>query len=99
MINGPSLTWRGGATTEKTHNSQPMKTKATTFIKICDTKFVKQLQKEAKRVKYKVKKDDISFTITDPDYDDALIVKGIQVGVKFWACNFSTDYWVAAEFN
>jgi len=76
-----------------------MTTKSKTFIKLCQTKFVKELRKEAKRVGYKVKKDEISFTITDPDYDDALVVKGIQVRPKIWACNFSTDYWVAAELN
>lgn len=64
------------------------------FIKVCTTSFVKEQQKEAKRVGYKVVKDDMSFKILDPDYNDALVMKGIQMQHNIWGVTFPFAYWV-----
>ena len=67
-----------------------------TFIKLCSPVFVKDLLKEAKRVKYLVEKDDMSFTVKDDETND-LVFKGIKMNRSFYAVNFSKKYWVEPE--
>jgi hypothetical protein len=70
-----------------------------TFIKLSQTKGVKDLVKEAKRVKYKVKTDsgddfgkgDIwRYEVTD---EGNLVFKAMLVRPNIWAVTFSKDYW------
>ena len=64
----------------------------TTFIKLCGTKYIKSLIKEAKRVGYRVTKDDISVIVQD-EVDDALVFKSIRVNYDMWGTTFSKLYW------
>jgi hypothetical protein len=73
------------------HNKR-MKNKET-FIKLCAPSFVKDLLKEAKRVKYLIEKDDMSFIVRDDETND-LVFKGIRMNRTFYAVNFSKKYWV-----
>lgn len=70
-------------------NEQPRKT----FIKLFQNKALTPYLKEARRVKYKVVKTDLIFTVTDPDNKDAVVFKGVQVRPGVWGVTFSTDYW------
>ena len=64
-----------------------------TFIKLVSPKYVSSLLKEAKKVKYLIEKDDMSFTVKDDETND-LIFKGIRMNSTFYAVNFSKKYWV-----
>ena len=61
-----------------------------TFIKLCTTKAINPLIKEARRVKYAVEKDAFTFTVKD---GEAMVFKGVQARKGIWACTFSKDYW------
>ena len=69
-----------------------------TFIKMCSPSFVKDLLKEAKRVKYLIEKDDMSFIVRDDETND-LVFKGIRMNRSFYAVNFSKKYWVEPELG
>jgi hypothetical protein len=64
-----------------------------TFIKLVSPKYVSSLLKEAKRVKYLIEKDDMSFTVKDDETHD-LVFKGIRMNRTFYAVTFSKSYWV-----
>jgi hypothetical protein len=64
-----------------------------TFIKLCSPKFVNDLLKEAKRVKYLIEKDDMSFKVLDDETND-LVFKGIRMNRSFYGVTFSKKYWV-----
>ena len=64
-----------------------------TFIKLCSPEFVKDLLKEARRVKYLIEKDDMSFIVRDDETND-LVFKGIRMNRSFYAVNFSKKYWM-----
>lgn len=70
-----------------------------TFIQLCQTKGVKDLVKEAKRVKYNVvtesgsdtgKSDIWRYEVTD---EGNLVFKAMLVRPNIWAITFSKDYW------
>jgi hypothetical protein len=63
-----------------------------TFIKLCSPVFIKDLLREAKRVKYLIEKDDMSFVVRDDETND-MVFKGIRVSRSFYAVNFSKKYW------
>ena len=69
-----------------------------TFIKLCSPKYVQTLLKEAKRVKYLIEKDDMSFVVRDDKTND-LVFKGIRMNRTFYAVNFSKKYWVEPELE
>jgi len=71
-----------------------------TFIKLSQTKRIKYLVKEAKRVKYNVaveSGDDFGkggiwrYEVTDKG---ALVFKAMLILPNVWAITFSKDYWV-----
>ena len=64
-----------------------------TFIKLCSPKYVSSLLREAKRVKYLIEKDDMSFTVKDDETND-LVFKGIRMNRTFYAVTFNKMYWV-----
>lgn len=74
-----------------------METLPKRFTKLCKTKFVKKLCEEAKAVGYTIKKDDMSFEVSDPFYENALVFKGVLMSRDIWAITFSTDYWQDAN--
>ena len=66
----------------------------TTFLKLCKTPFVKGLIKEAKRVKYIVNDNGgFNFEVLDPDHDNSLVFRGVQVRPGLWSVAFSKVYW------
>ena len=65
-----------------------------TFLKVCTTKFIKGLVKEAKRVKYVVNADaGYWYEVLDPDHANTLVFKAVQVKPNVWATTFSKVYW------
>jgi len=62
------------------------------FMKIAKSDVVKDHLKEAKRVKYIVEKDDMSFYVND-DETGELVMKGIMVGRNIYAITFNNQYW------
>jgi hypothetical protein len=69
-----------------------------TFIKLCSPEYVKGLLKEAKRVKYLITKDDMSFKVLDDETND-LVFKGIRLNRSFYGVTFSKKYWVEPVFD
>ena len=67
-----------------------------TFIKLVSPKNGSSLLKEAKKVKYLIEKDDMSFTVKDDETND-LVFKGIRMNRTFYAVTFSKSYWVEPE--
>lgn len=72
------------------------------FIRFLDTKYVKNLVKEAKRVKYNVEigrtsSDEsgsiIWYDVRDPEHSNSLVFKTVQVQPNYWATTFSKVYW------
>ena len=53
---------------------------------------VKDYLKEARRVKYIIEKDDMSFVVKD-DETNEMVFKGIRLNRSFYAVTFSTLYW------
>ena len=64
-----------------------------TFIKMMAPQTVKEYLKEAKRVKYIIEKDDMSFKVLD-DETKEMVFKGIRMNRNFYAVTFSKEYWV-----
>jgi len=64
-----------------------------TFIKLMAPQTVKEYLKEAKRVKYIIEKDDMTFKVLD-DETKELVFKGIRMNRSFYAVTFSKKYWV-----
>jgi elongation factor P hydroxylase len=65
-----------------------------TFLKVCSTSFIKSLVKEAKRVKYVVNADaGYWYEVLDPDHNNTLVFKAVQVKPNVWATTFAKDYW------
>jgi len=63
------------------------------FQKVLKNKSVAVHLKEAKRVKYLVRKDDISFQINDDETGD-IVMSGIKLNAAFWVVVLSKKYWV-----
>ena len=65
-----------------------------TFIRMCRAEYVKGLVKEAKRVKYTITRDaDWWVEVTDPDHDNSLVFKAVQMQPRIWGVTFSKVYW------
>lgn len=65
-----------------------------TFIRLALYDLVKDLVKEARRVKYKVRKDaDWWVEARDPEAGDALVFKATQVRPGLWAISYAKGYW------
>jgi hypothetical protein len=67
-----------------------------TFTKLMNPKTVTTYLKEAKKVGYIVKKDDMSFIVTD-DETTEMIFKGIRMNRTFYAVTFNELYWVQPD--
>jgi hypothetical protein len=63
-----------------------------TFIKLMSPEGVKSYLKEARRVKYLVDKDEMSFKVTDDETQD-MVMRGIRMNRNFYAVTFSKLYW------
>lgn len=63
------------------------------FTRLGPNKVASDLRKEAKRVGYNVEKDDMSFRVTDPENNNAQVVKGIRIRPNFWAITYFRPYW------
>jgi hypothetical protein len=69
-----------------------------TFIRFLDTKYVKNLVKEAKRVKYTVNisrnGDNVYlYEVFDPEHSNSLVFKSVAMRPNYWATTFSKVYW------
>jgi len=69
-----------------------------TFIRFLDTKYVKSLIKEAKRVKYTVgiSRDCDTvylYEVFDPEHNNSLVFKSVAIRPNYWATTFSKVYW------
>ncbi len=69
------------------------------YLRLCSTKEVNTLVKEAQRVKYIVNKVRVfsrsfvdSITVLD-DEDNALVFKALRANRAAWYVTFSKDYW------
>lgn len=67
--------------------------KKDTFIKLMSVGMVKDYLKEARKVKYLVEKDALTFTVKDDETRD-LVFKGVRVNQGFYGVTFSKKYWV-----
>jgi hypothetical protein len=65
-----------------------------TFTRLSAPKFVNDLIREAKRVKYTVERDGLTFTVKD---GEELVFKGVRVNPNMYAVTFSKKYWNEAE--
>ena len=67
------------------------------FIRLIDTKYVKNLVKEAKRVEYTVNVLRSSaiygYEVYDPTHDNSVVFKAMLVRPNYWAATFSKVYW------
>lgn len=72
------------------------------FTRLCDTKSVKSLVKEAKAVGYSVDTksgDDFGnggvwgYEVRDPSHENSLVFKAIMVKQGVWGTTFSKVYW------
>jgi hypothetical protein len=63
------------------------------FQRVLKNKSVAEHLKEAKRVKYLVKKDDLEFQIHD-DVTGDIVMNGMRLNAAFWITVFSKKYWV-----
>jgi hypothetical protein len=63
------------------------------FQKVLKNKSVAEHLKEAKRVKYLVKKDDLEFQVHD-DVTGDIVMNGMRLNAAFWITVFSKKYWV-----
>ena len=77
-------------------------TERSSFTRIINTEYVKELVKEAKRVKYSVEtfKDSDTgkgrvwgYEVRDTDHDNSLVFKVILLRANGWAGTFSKVYW------
>jgi hypothetical protein len=69
-----------------------------TFIRFLDTKYVKNLVKEAKNVKYTVNisRDGDTvylYEVYDPEHSNNLVFKSVATRPNYWATTFSKVYW------
>jgi len=69
-----------------------------TFIRFLDTKYVKSLVKEAKRVKYTVNisrdGDNVYlYEVFDPSHSNSIVFKAVAIRPNYWATTFSKVYW------
>jgi hypothetical protein len=69
-----------------------------TFIRFLDTKYVKNLVKEAKNVKYTVNisrdGDNVYlYEVFDPSHSNSLVFKSIAIRPNYWGTTFSKVYW------
>jgi hypothetical protein len=69
-----------------------------TFIRFLDTKYVKNLVKEAKNVKYTVNisrdGDNVYlYEVFDPEHSNSLVFKSIAIRPNYWGTTFSKVYW------
>jgi hypothetical protein len=70
-----------------------MKRKGEWFQKVLKNSTMKSYIKEARRVKYIVKKDDLELQVNDDETGD-IVMNGICLNAAFWLCIFSKKYWV-----
>lgn len=69
-----------------------------TFIRFLDTKYVKNLVKEAKNVKYTVNisrnGDNVYlYEVFDPSHSNSLVFKSVAIRPNYWGTTFSKVYW------
>jgi hypothetical protein len=69
-----------------------------TFIRFLDTKYIKNLIKEAKRVKYTVNisrnGDNVYlYEVFDPEHNNSVVFKSVAMRPNYWATTFSKVYW------
>jgi len=81
---------------ETTPNTLPARK---SFIRLGDKKKVIALIKEAKRVGYTVDENKIegrlfNVTVTDPENNNDLVFKSVNVRPGMWGTTYSTKYWV-----
>jgi hypothetical protein len=70
-----------------------MRKKGEWFQKVLKNKTVAEYLKEARRVKYLVKKDDLEFQVHDDETGD-IVMNGMRLNAAFWLTVFSKKYWV-----
>lgn len=70
-----------------------MRRKGDWFQKVLQNKTMADYIKEARRVKYLVKKDNMQFQVND-DETGEIVMSGICLNAAFWLCIFSNKYWV-----
>jgi hypothetical protein len=70
-----------------------------TFLKLMSPDKVRELVKEAKRVKYTVegKLSESFLEVTDPDYANVMVFRGVEVRRGVWSVSFSKLYWQSPE--
>lgn len=73
-----------------------MKKKGQWFQRVFSNDGIKRYLKEARAVKYLVKKDDLCFEVNCNETGD-LVFSGIKMNPHIWLCQFSTKYWVNEE--
>ena len=69
-----------------------------TFIRFLATKYVKNLVKEAKNVKYTVNisRDGDTvylYEVYGPEHSNSLVFKSVAMRPNYWATTFSKVYW------
>lgn len=69
-----------------------------TFIRFLNTKYIKDLVKEAKNVKYTVNinrnGDNVYlYEVFDPEHSNSLVFKSVAIRPNYWATTFSKVYW------
>jgi hypothetical protein len=70
-----------------------MKRRGDWFQKVFKNDSLKPYIKEARKVKYIVKKDDIEFQINDDETGD-IVMNGMRLNAAFWLVVLSKKYWV-----
>ena len=60
------------------------------FTRFLANQAVKDMIKEARRVKYTVTKDDMTYTVKD---GDQLVLKALRFNRSGWIVRFSVVYW------
>ena len=60
------------------------------FTRVITNQYVKDLVKEARRVKYTVTKDSVGYTILDGEH---LVLSAFRINRVQWIARFSNVYW------
>lgn len=63
------------------------------FIKLMSPTAVNEYLREARRVKYIIEKDDMSFKVLD-DETNEMVFKGIRLNRSAYGVTFSKKYWI-----
>lgn len=65
----------------------------TSFVRVANAAKVKELAAEAKRVGYKVTRNEIKVTAQDPENGNAEVFHAIQVRPGYWCVSYPLAYW------